>query len=355
MFFIIFLVFVIVCLGLVYNNSFLKKEGMEINNEDCEDEENPKKSTSTGNDNDYQKGTLFLYPESGGFKVKDFGGFPPINIIKESFNTIAVIANHASGDEGIKNQFNDPDLLKLKQESGLPLVHWMAYYFGYDSTLFCDCNIKGCKLKGTPQDCEKCKQALLTQIHKDVQSYNLTGILFDDEVGDPSCIVEAMESIKSVYPSMQLGWTKSLGNAKESSPSNLGTLDWDICLGQAYTDSTTNLYKESCNFADDFWDMIIKTKYDPSTSSTRGVPMVCGSGNCQEIDGCIDERMTGAQIGDILQKRPPKSSFKWRNFGIWYGTYSNPSNCNNKGQCCTVDNSKNSDCESSCCNEWVMK
>ena len=187
-FLIIFILIIIAFLLFFYKHVSLKKEGMENNNNDCEEEEDEnkqKEDTSTGSNNDYQKGTLFLYPESGGFNVKDFGGFPPVNIVKESFNTIAVIANHASGDEGIKKQFNDPDLLKLKQESGLPLVHWMAYYFGYDSTLFCDCNIKGCKLKGTPQDCEKCKQALLTQMHKDVQTYNLTGILFDDEVGDP--------------------------------------------------------------------------------------------------------------------------------------------------------------------------
>ena len=83
---------------------------------------------------------------------------------------------------------------------------------------------------------------LLKQLHKDVQQYNLTGILFDDEVGDPTCIVDAMESVKSIYPTMQLGWTKSLGNAKEMNPSNIGKLDWNICLGQAYTDTTTNLY-----------------------------------------------------------------------------------------------------------------
>ena len=343
-----------------YNKSLEMMTNYE-NNElesDCEsDEDIEKLSQSTlniKNQNDLSKGTLYLYPESQGFDVKDFGGFPPADIVRESFHTIAVIANHASGDEMIKKQFNNPQVIQLQQESGLPVVRWMAYYFGVDSALFCDCNIKGCTLEGTPQNCANCKQELLKQLHKDVQQYNLTGILFDDEVGDPTCIVDAMESVKSIYPTMQLGWTKSLGNAKEMNPSNLGKLDWNICLGQAYTDTTTNLYNGSCNFADDFWEQILKTKYDSATSSSRGVPMVCGSGNCQEINGCIDERMDGKQIGELLSKRPPPDVFKWRNFGIWYGTYSNPSNCNKKGKCCSVNNQENTVCETECCDNWAM-
>lgn len=311
------------------------------------------KKKSNNIDSDNSKGVLFLYPETGGFEVKDFGGFPPADQIKKSFHTIAIIGNHAAGDKYLQAQFNNPKLLQLQKETGIPIVHWMAYYFGNDSSLFCDCNIKGCVPDGTPQNCDSCKQKFLQQIHNDIQKYNLVGILFDDEVGDPSCIVEAMESAKDKYPSLQLGWTKSLGNASQPSPSNLGKMDWDICLGQAYTDNTTNLYSGSCNFAENFWNEIIKTKYNPNIDAGRGVPMVCGSGNCQEIDGCIDERMTGQQIAEILAKRPPDSEFKWRNFGIWYGTYANPSNCNNSGQCCTVK-STNNNCENSCCDDWAM-
>ena len=329
-----------------------------------------------------EKGTLFLYPETGGFDNLDFGGFPSPEVVKSNFHTIAVVGNHAAGDSGLKNIFYHPKVLQLQKETNLPLVNWMAYYFGYDSEMFCYCNIKGCELLGKcsnpaytdkktceknggtwtwpPQDCEKCKVALCSEVMKNIKEYNLVGILFDDEVGDPSCIVDSMEYVKSKCPSLQLGWTKSLGNAKQTSPDNLGKMNWDICLGQAYTDTTTNLYNGSCKFADDFWNQIIQTKYDSTTDANRGVPMICGGGNCQEIDGCIDERMNTSTIDDVLNKRPDSKTFKWRNFGIWYGTYANPSNCNTDSKspdyykCCTV-NGDDSKCKTSCCNQWVMK
>ena len=91
----------------------------------------------------------------------------------------------------------------------------MAYYFGYDSEMFCYCNIKGCELLGKcsnpaytdkktceknggtwtwpPQDCNKCKVALCSEVMKNIKEYNLVGILFDDEVGNPASIIESME------------------------------------------------------------------------------------------------------------------------------------------------------------------
>lgn len=296
------------------------------------------------------KGILFLYPESKGFNVPDFGGFPDAKTVQDNFHTIAVVANH-TGD--FVSQWNDPSVTKLQSDTGLPLVKWLAYYFGTDSSWACMCNWKGCK-KGSMgamgRSCSECALVVKKQITSDIQKYNITGILFDDEVGNPLCIVQAMENIKDLF-GIQLGWTKSVGSAKQSSPERLGNKEWDICLGQAYTDTTTDLYNDSCSFSPEFWTNVAK-RYDSTVPENRGVPMVCGSGNCQEIEGCIDERMTGAQISALLKSRPPPSEFKWRNFAIWYGSYANPSNCNETtGKCCK---NSSSECSTKCCNKWSM-
>ena len=84
---------------------------------------------------------------------------------------------------------------------------------------------------------------------------------------------------------------------------------------------TTDLYSGSCKFATDFWSQVA-SKFDQSVPANRGVPMVCGAGNCVGDDKkCIDERADGKEISKILAARPPPSQFKWRNFAIWYGTY----------------------------------
>lgn len=308
----------------------------------------PALQNQTQNDS---KGILFLYPESPGFNVPDFGGFPDAKTVQDNFHTIAVIGNHAGN---FVSQWNDPNVVKLQKDTGLPLVKWLAYYFGTDSSWACMCNAKGCakgSMGGMGKSCNDCSLTVKKQISSDIQKYNITGIFFDDEEGDPTCIVQAMENVKDIFPNLQLGWTKSLGSAKATSPDLVGNKDWDVCLGQAYTDTTTDLYNGNCAFSPDFWTNVAK-RYDDTVPANRGVPMVCGSGNCQEIDGCIDERMTGSQISALIKLRPPASQFKWRNFAIWYGTYANPSNCNKKtNKCCKTTAPE---CGVKCCDKWSM-
>ncbi len=328
-----------------------------------------------------EKGILFLYPEVNGFNVQDFGGFPDGPTVAANFKGIAVIANHAS--KNFAAQWSDPKVLALAKAAGnIPIYKWMAYYFGNDSWA-CECAGPrgkallpggatnpnywpgGCctyyekpkehcglpVLAGRQWSCSACSQKVLAKISSDVCKYNLNGILFDDEVGDATCIVQAMENaqenISTPCGRLQLGWTLSLGSAKKTSPGGLSTNSsaiWDICLGQAYTDNTTDLYNGSCNFSPDFWPRVA-SRFDQTVSATRGVPMVCGSGcGIKDDNICIDQRMNGAQISKLLQKRPAASAFKWRNFAIWYGTYSNPSfGCKNS----------DSACETECCTNWT--
>jgi len=87
-------------------------------------------------------GSLFLYPETGGFNVKDFGGFPDPAVVKKNFSSITVIASRSV--KNFTDQWSDPKVLKLSQDSGLPVVKWLVYYFGNDGPL-CMCNEAMCK------------------------------------------------------------------------------------------------------------------------------------------------------------------------------------------------------------------
>ena len=142
-----------------------------------------------------------------------------------------------------------------------------------------------------------------------------------------------------------MAWSLAPGSAKNTGPKNLSTgkvvstVSWDYSLGQAYTEGNPSRYYDiatSCGtFSTNFWQsiaqdfgcgagwqpLVCKTGSPGIAGSQRGVPMVCGSGNCQEAAGkypCFDERMSGAQISEIINTRP--ADYPWKNFAIWYGT-----------------------------------
>ena len=304
------------------------------------------------------KGILFLYPETGGFTVDDRDGFPDAKTVANNFHTLCVIGNHAGG---FQKQWVNSEVLKLVQDAKLinpdfKMTKWLAYYFGKDSALFKICNFANCSGPGT-SEYDECMTKLNEQVMNDKQTYQIEGIMFDDEEGDTVCIAPAME-YAALQNNVKLGWTKSLGSAKmcrprqpplpkpqqglkPCTPGKVGNMPWDYCFGQAYTDTTLDLYSGSCNFAGNngFWEGV-KLKYganiDPTNltsqvSAERGVPMVCGSGDCQEVpetkpvgnsvSKCYDERMSGKKVSALINSRPPASQFPWRNFAIWYGTY----------------------------------
>ena len=309
------------------------------------------------------KGTLFLYPEALGFGVSDFGGFPMSKECLSKFHQIAVVANAAavtaSNPSRVLEQWNNSKIQAMANTvtPPLPIAKWIAYYFGPTSNPpFCFCNTKGCTgIKDKqPQNCDTCTQQVISDFcdWQKLTNNGIQGIIFDDEVGDAACIVKTLESVKSVFPNIKLGWSSSLGAAKNDSPRAEGNIIWDVCLGQAYTDNTLAMYAvKGCDFSDEFWNEVQK-KY-LGVDDSKGVPMVCGSGNCQEIYNCVDERMTGDQVCALLQQRP--DSFPWKNFAIWYGTYANPSNDNQKtGSEYKVCTNNNVACKTQCCTDWEM-
>jgi len=294
--------------------------------------------------------TLFIYPEVGGFTVEDFGGFPDPDVVKANFNAIAVIANASL--PSFADMWNDSKVQALVSDSGVPLQRWLSFSFD-SSTPYCSCrtstvagacakNADTCKY---PKDAlDSCDDVVKDMIGIIGKNKPIVGIVVDTEVGDPTCIVAAFEKVAQAFPGLQLGWSTSLGAASMSSPKNEGKTTWDVCLGQAYTDTgTLSLYSGSCKLSSSFWSVLAELVKDAPAS--RAAPMVCGAGNCQDLNGCIDERMTGAQITQLLISRP--ATFKWRNFGIWYGTYRNPS----FGNCANSDVS----CTKKCCDAWKVK
>ena len=150
----------------------------------------------------------------------------------------------------------------------------------------------------------------------------------------------------------------------------VGQKMWDICLGQIYTEGdpySTWFYNDNNknNCAEyggidnkgnkwNFWQALnqatgcqsgcpkwngINTQFPCGCMEYRAVPMVCGSGNCQETVNfsgvsvkCLDERSTGQKISNLIKIPKPNPSFT--NFAIWYGTGSQPF-CKSPAPTCT--------------------
>ena len=130
------------------------------------------------------KGILFLYPETGGFTVDDRDGFPDAKTVANNFHTLCVIGNHAGG---FQKQWVNSEVLKLVQDAKLinpdfKMTKWLAYYFGKDSALFKICNFANCSGPGT-SEYDECMTKLNEQVMNDKQTYQIEGIMFDDEAG----------------------------------------------------------------------------------------------------------------------------------------------------------------------------
>ena len=166
----------------------------------------------------------------------------------------------------------------MAKESNVSIHKWITFYFGKDGP-FCRCqngagtdgkiqctgNKHPCLtcitdkkewVKWISDTCSICKtptkslcitgdNSVVDQILQICNSVpDLKGIMFDDEEGDPTDIIKAMESVKTQWDkktgkSLKLGWTGGVSAANLSRPRNInGKYTWDVCLGQAYTNNT---------------------------------------------------------------------------------------------------------------------
>ena len=56
------------------------------------------------------------------------------------------------------------------------------------------CNYAGCasgSMHGQSKNSAKCAKVVLAEVTKDISKYGICGIIFDDEVGNPTYIVNA--------------------------------------------------------------------------------------------------------------------------------------------------------------------
>lgn len=325
----------------------------------------PAPSTSPGPG---AKGTIYLLTEAGGFAVSDFHGLPA------GLDTWF--------DRGVVIAPNDPDPTRtetiwaageadLKKAGITRTERWLSIYFGTDGLApLPDCHT------GSGKTAQECADAIVQYVDSHYRNASITGLFFDDEEGKPDLIVPGMEqAAPRLLATMKLGWTLGLNAMMKPSPGDLSTRTqpWDVSLGQAYTNTTQDLYEsKGCNAAPapandptaGFWGTI-ETRYSltrlrescPACSSDHAVPMVCGSGNCQEPPACsagprggncIDERLSKSAIRSLLENRP--AGFPYANFAIWYGTIAPvTSGCPNSGYSCVLTTSCNSsaDCDGS--------
>jgi len=272
------------------------------------------------------KGILFLYPEKPGF----IHPLPDEKDVKKYFHTVVAIANAAARSynpsySDINNFWlTDASMKEMwhtveKNYPNMNVENWIAYDFEKSSP-FCKTTDKTPPCQGGPIKPPPVSE-IIKLIENDIKNYKLDGIIYDAEEGATysgkgsavSVMTTAVEGRK-----VKLAWTTSLGNAKNETPGGVeSSRPWDYCLGQAYTDNTTNLYSSNCTPSNAFWTEVENRLGD--SPAERGVPMVCGSGNCvQDSDKCIDERLSPTTIINLLNSRP--KDFNWKNFAIWYGT-----------------------------------
>mmetsp|Transcript_18681 Transcript_18681/g.47701 ORF Transcript_18681/g.47701 Transcript_18681/m.47701 type:complete len:218 (-) Transcript_18681:94-747(-) len=138
---------------------------------------------------------------------------------------------------------------------------------------------------------------------------------------------------------LKLAWTGSLNEMKKCNPLALASapcggasVAWEYSLGQAYTEGNTqDLYATGgCAPSPTFYGSLGALATPPNSSvfwQTHMVPMLCGSGDCQETPpnyyvaggACTDERLGPSQLEAVLSQSLP-SDYTLRNFAVWYGT-----------------------------------
>ena len=320
-------------------------------------------------DSAQEKGILFLYPEALGFIAEpglkgvrelnnDATHLPTADQVKGHFETVAVIANTSAANW--REMWTLPKDLNTKYENeGISVQKWASFYFGSEGN--------GMEML------KKCFGENL----KGPNTHAIFGIFFDNE-DIPSDnwqkVTQAMLTVKNYVerPSgpddnggpVQIGWSSAVASAIRRHPlqPNTGSnpvqpectkktignpkklrCKWNYCLGQAYTEGEPYRYYPkdgACRFSDDFWKDVGDAFGCPNLDECRpvqnppgidvaglyrGVPMLCGAGDCQEkvpfsSDGEFnDERRTNDQIFDLLNSRP--DNFPWKNLAIWYGTF----------------------------------
>ena len=305
-------------------------------------------------------------------------------VIFDNFSECIVIANASHSMKisagipritAVEEQWNNQKVKKLCSDASgvvqIPIRGWVSFYLSEPY---------GAPLPSGGTTTYKLGIAAINELFpksndKYTNPHDISGIMFDNEgVQHIHAVVDLFENIKN-DTGTKIGWTLAPGSAKNCGPKDLNKcnpswtstnkvgvciddgvsvkpathginkIPWDICLAQLYTEGEPltkwffdEAAKNGCaTFSSDFWTGVAKAFGCPNITTcgtllpppdglpcegltSRAVPMVCGSGNCQETVGkttCYDERMSGKSISDLIDER---GDTLFRNFAIWYGT-----------------------------------
>ena len=166
---------------------------------------------------------------------------------------------------------------------------------------------------------------------------SVTGLLFDwESLMDYNTLKEAIVPMRSEGVITYLAFSKGISQCASQTDAH-----YDFCLGQSYTNDTTDLYVTApCRRVNTAAVVDTWKQHTQGVPATYPVPLFCAGGNCQG-DGdllqwkgtgaCdIDERLDSCGIRDVCERLRGGG---FLNMGVWYGNGTNGCLC---GRCAAV-------------------
>ena len=270
-------------------------------------------------------GILFITAENQGLNLTEsrISSFSNICNLAGTFSKVVIIAL-ADSHVNPTDFYNDVET-KLKAAGMTNFEYWLQI----DTT-------KSYSICGQTKNIDTCADNIQQAINKwSSKKHPITGLYFDyegvpgpGENGGIDIIIKSMEKVKTNNPKIKLAWTKGINSCAQNCPHpQYCQLNWDYCMGQSYTDTTSELYyADTCGDInpEKLWE-----KWDNIKSDRIGfkVPLVCLGGNCQgdlpnylkgaknstcDIDERLDENGLNKLIASI-------DVTKYPNLGFWFG------------------------------------
>ena len=283
------------------------------------------KSTTTKPENN---NILFITAENQGLNLNDsrIKSFSNIKNLSNTFSKVVIIALQ---DSHVKpTDFYNNVETKLKKAGMNNFEYWLQI----DTT-------KKYSICLNTKNIETCKNNIQQAI-KNIKTHEITGLYFDyesvpgpGEGGGIDIIIKSMEEIKKTKPQIKLAWTKNIAACAQKCPNPKfcdKNIDyWDYCLGQSYTDSTSELYSsEKCGEINTtkLWNKWTSVK---NNKPGFRVPLLCLGGNCQgDLPCClegatetekscnIDERLSEIGLQKLIDSI---NTAEYPNLGLWFG------------------------------------